>query len=286
MRSLQFARKTLLLLSIVLMPSVCAAQDWGEPWSDPRDRPPRVDLSVTAGMVSPTDWSDAVVLGSLSSISGALQQVLVRDMRVEPDTVVDAAVTYWRDRYGLRIQAGLSQSTLTIGGARFSENEDLSPTDIKTWLYEARGVIGLVDYSPERKAWPYVFLGLGGITYDLERTISPPLLTFIERTTTRREGDVVIVEEDGREFLLAVDELGRESVFAVSFGIGTDLRLPFGGGGIGLRLELSDHLSPSPLELRISELSSPGGLASDSRVDFGTVHHLRAAAGLVVQIGR
>jgi hypothetical protein len=272
------------LAAFVSIPALAAAQDWGQPWSDPRDRPPRVDLSVSAGMLSPTDWSDAVVLGSLSSASGALEQVLVRDMRVEPDTVFDGAVTYWRDRYGLRVQAALSRSSLTIGGAPFGDPaEDLSPTDVKTWLYEARGVIGLVDYSPERKAWPYVFFGLGGITYDLERTISPPLLTFIERGGA--PADVVIVEDDITQFLLSVDELGRETVFAFSFGIGTDLRLPFGGGGLGLRVEVSDHMAGSPLVVRIRELSV-GGLTSDSRVDFGAVHHLRASAGLVIQIGK
>jgi hypothetical protein len=149
-------------------------------------------------------------------------------------------------------------------------------------------VIGLVEYTPERKAWPYVFFGLGGITYDLDRTITPPLLTFIERGGALDDGrGGVIVEEDGgRQILLAVDELGLETVFAVSFGIGADLRLPLGGGGIGLRLELSDHMASSPVQVRIRELSSAGGLSADDVVDFGAVHHLRAAAGLVIQIGK
>jgi hypothetical protein len=250
-----------------------------------------VDVSVSAGMLWPTDWSDAVVLGSLSSVSGALEQVLVRDMRVEPDPVFDAAVTYWRDRYGFRVQAGLSRSSLTIGGAPLGDGEspeDLTPAGVDTWLYEARGVIGLVEYTPERKAWPYVFFGLGGITYDLDRTITPPLLTFIERGGTLDDapGGIIVEDDGGRQFLLAVDEIGLETVFAVSFGIGTDFRLPFGGGGIGLRLEVSDHLASSPVEVRIRELSAVGGLSSQDVVDFGAVHHLRAGAGLVIQIGK
>jgi hypothetical protein len=48
-----------------------------------RDRPPRVDLSASTGLLMPTDWSDLVLLGSLCSASG----VLVRDLQVEPRTV-------------------------------------------------------------------------------------------------------------------------------------------------------------------------------------------------------
>ncbi|HSL22278.1 MAG TPA: hypothetical protein VK886_12140 [Vicinamibacterales bacterium] len=246
-----------------------------------------MDLSVSAGMLAPTDWSDLVVLGSLSPVSGALEQVLVRDIRIEPDRVFGAAVTYWRDRYGFRAQAALSRSSLTVGGAVGSDRERLA-ADVDSWFYDVRGAIGLVEYSPARKLWPYVFVGLGAITYDLDRTISPPLLTFIERGGTRRDarGDIVIVEEDGREFILAVDELALETVLALNFGAGCDFRLPLGGGGLGLRVEVSDHVSSSPLGLRVRELGTLGGLGQEDAVRFGTVHHLRAAAGLVVQVGR
>jgi hypothetical protein len=276
------------LILTAALPSVVAAQSWDEPWSDPRDRPPRVDLSVSAGMLAPTDWSDLVVLGTLSPVSGALEQVLVRDVRVEPDAVFGAAVTYWRDRYGFRVQGGLSRSSLTIGGSPEGVGRETLSADVNTWLYDVRGTIGLVEYSPDRKAWPYVFAGFGGITYDLDRTISPPLLTFIERTVTRPAGPggVIIADDDGREFLLAIDELNMETVFAFNFGIGADLRIPAGGGGIGLRLELSDHVAASPLGVRVRELGSFGGLTQDDAVRFGNVHHLRAAAGVVLQIGR
>ena len=273
------------------LPAAAGAQDWNQPWSDPRDRPPRVDLSVSAGVVAPTDWSDLVVLGSISPVSGALEQVLVRDLRVDPSRVYGAAVTYWRDRYGFRAHAALSQSSLIVGSAPLDNSGiplNARAADIDSWFYDVRGAIGLVEYTPARKVWPYVFLGFGGITYDLDRTITPPLLTFIERAGSRRGdgGDIVIVEDDGREFLLSVDELGLETVFALNFGVGADLRIPLGGAGLGLRLEASDHLSQSPLGLRIRELRGTGGLTSDSAVRFGAVHHLRLAAGVVVQIGR
>jgi hypothetical protein len=280
-------RSLCVLVALAVLPCRVSAQDWPQPWSDPRDRPPRVDLSISAGVVSPTDWSDLVLLGSISSATGALEQVLVRDLRIEPDSVFGAAVTYWRDRYGFRAHGALSRSRIVTGAAlEAGAADELRAASIDSWFYDVRAAVGLVKYSPTRLAWPYVFVGLGGITYDLDRTITPPLLTFIEGGNTRPQGSggVVIVEDDGREFLLSIDELGQETVFALNFGVGTDFRIPFGGGGLGVRLEFSDHVSSSPLGLRIRELGS--GLTSDSAVSFGAVHHLRLAAGLVVQIGR
>jgi len=73
----------------------------------------------------------------------------------------------------------------------------------------------------------------------------------------------------------------------VNFGVGTDFRLPIGPGGAALRVELSDHVARSPLELRVSKLSGPGAfISNDSVVRFGAVHHLSATVGVVLQIGR
>jgi hypothetical protein len=265
----------------LLLPGTAAAQDWSMPWSDPRDRPPRVDFNASAGLLVPTDWSDLVLLGSVSPASGVQEQVLVRDLRVEPGTVFSAAVTYWKSKYGFRVHAARSESSLLIG-------DEPGSIDLDTWLYDVRGAIGLIEYTPGRWVWPYAFFGFGGITYDLERTITPPLLTFIERGPIRSPGreDIVIVEDSGRQFLLAVDELGLETVFAFNFGVGTDLRIPFGPAGVGVRLEVSDHIAPSPLNLQIHELSSFGVPPSRTAVRFGAVHHLRAAVGLVLQVGR
>ena len=281
------------LVSLMLLPSVAGAQDWTQPWSDPRDRPPRLDVSASVGLLAPTDWSDLVVLGSISPVSGILEQVLVRDLRIEPDSVFDANVTYWRAKYGARAHVGLSRSSMVIGGMPLGTiqapgSDEIVSAGVNTWFYDVRGAIGLVEYSPERRVWPYVFVGFGGITYDLARPVSPPLLTFIERVPTQPDGrgDIVIVDEDGRQFILAIDELALETVFALNLGVGADLRIPLGAAGLGLRLELSDHISRSPLGVRIRELSPFGGLSSDTTVHFGRVHHLRVSAGLIVQIGR
>jgi hypothetical protein len=292
MHSLMF-RLVSCLVGLTLLPSAVAAQDWGQPWSDPRDRPPRVDVSASVGVLAPTDWSDLVLLGSISSASGVLEQVLVRDLRVRPDSTFGGAFTYWQDKYGFRVQTGFSRSSVVIGGTPIGSVQqpgvdEILSVDIDTWFYDVRGAIGLLKYSPERRVWPYAFVGFGGITYDLARTVGPSLLTSIELGSTQRNGrgDIVIVEDDGREFILAIDELGLETVFAVNFGVGTDFRIPFGPAGVGLRLELSDHVAPSPLGLSIRELTPFGGFVSDTAVRFNRVHHLRAAAGLVVQIGR
>lgn len=281
--------RQLLCLGLVLLPSLAAAQDWSQPWTDSRDRPPRIDVNVSAGVLVATDWSDLVLLGSISPVSGVLEQALVRDLSVETDAVVSGAFTYWTGKYGFRAHVALSQSTLRIGGASLDTGPpatiDPFSADVDTWFYDVRGAIGLVDYHPRRKVWPYAFVGFGGITYDLQRPVSPPLLTFIERGFSTQP-DIVIIEDDGTEFIVAVDELHTETVLALNFGVGADLRIPMGPAGIGLRLELSDHVADSPVVLRIRELSPRGGLTSDSTVHFGRVHHLRASAGLVVQLGR
>ena len=286
-------RRVFCLGILMVVPSIAAAQNWDQPWSDPRDRPPRVDVSASIGVLIPTDWSDLVLLGSISPVSGILEQALVRDLSVETDTVFDGAFTYWQGKYGFRAQAGLSRSTLVIGGTPLDGQPPAGTTDpfsaeIDTWFYDVRGAIGLVEYAPGRLVWQYAFVGLGAITYDLERRVSPPLLTFIERAPVRPDGpgDIVIVEEDGTQFIVAIDELGLETNLALNFGVGTDLRIPFGPAGIGLRLEVSDHVTRSPVRLRIRELSPSGGLTSDSTVVFGRVHHLRAAAAFIVQLGR
>jgi opacity protein-like surface antigen len=277
------------VLTLTLLPSSAAAQDWSQPWADPEDRPPRVDFSASAGFLVPTRWSSLVLLGSLSSVSGVLEQVLSRDLRVEPDKEYSAAATYWRSRYGVRAQAGFSRSSLKIGGVPLGtaqSADDRTSVGIDTWLYDVRAAIGFLDYAPSRRVWPYGFVGLGGITYHLKNTISPPL-TFVARgpTIVDNRGNTVVIADQGRQFLLAIDELSTETVFAVNAGLGTDVRLPLGPGGVGLRFEISDQMAASPLGLRITELSSRAAVGGNA-IPFRAVHHLSATAGLVVQIGR
>ena len=282
---------TLLLIALALPSRSFAQEDWMQPWSDSRDRPPRVDVSVSAGVLMPTDWSDLVLLGSISSLTGILEQVLVRDLRVEPDANFGAAVTYWRGRYGFRVNGGFSRSSLVIGSGSLGAPDpgDLTMGDVDVWLYDARGVIGMLDYTPARRVWPYGFIGIGGVTYDIKQPVRPPLLTFIEGGRTppfTQNGDIVIVGDFGEEFILAIDELNLETVLAFSFGVGADFRIPLGKGGIGLRVEASDQIAESPVGLRIRELPNDGGLTSVDTIRFGTVHHLQAVASFVIQFGK
>jgi hypothetical protein len=285
---------TSLLTGLVLLIGTlpAAGQSLPEPWADPLDHPGRVDVSLSLGLAAPTDWSDLVVLGSISPATGVIEQVLVRDLRVKGDRELGGAVTYWRGRYGFRGQASLSKSSLVIGGGPVDASvpllaaEPSVSVDLDTWSYDVRGVIGMIEYDPQRWMWPYASFGFGGITYDLARPVRPPLLTFIEHSGPATADKLVVVDHQSRELLLAVNELSQDSVFAFNLAIGTDLRLPLGPGGVGLRFELSDHIASSPVGLRIRELRRGNVLVTDTGVGSGLVHHLRAAAGLVVYIRR
>jgi hypothetical protein len=290
MRSLSLSvRIAGLVTGVLLLPLATArAQKLPQPWADPEDQPPRVDLSASIGVLMPTQWSSLVLLGSISSASGLLEQVLARELVVEPDKNYGAAVTYWVGRYGFRVQGDYSKSSVRIGGAPLA-GLDVSGipmiVPLKTWLYDARGVIGFLEYAPARKVWPYGFIGLGGISYLLDRTVGPPLtaVTVAPGAPSLRD---IIIRDQGRQFILSEEELGRKTVFALSAGVGTDLRIPFGPAGIGLRLEVSDRLASSPLTLSIRELGLTGALVGDVPVRFGVVHHLNASAGVVLHFGR
>jgi len=281
-----------LIVSLTMLPAPTCAQDWSQPWADPEDRPPRVDVSASAGFLMPTRWSDQVLFGSITSVSGALEQVLSRDVHVKSDAEFTGTATYWRGKYGFRARAGFSRSSLTIAGvvAPAQGNNisgETTSVGIDTWLYDVGGAIGFVDYAPTRSVWPYGFVGVGGITYHLKNAIAPPL-AFIEHAPSRPDvaGNTVIVVTDDRQFLLTTNALSTETVLALNFGVGADFRIPLGRSGIGLRLEAADHVAKSPLALRVEELSPFGTSPSDTGVRFRVVHHLSVTAGVVMHIGR
>ena len=284
-----------LVVALTIIPAPAFAQDWSQPWADPEDRPPRVDVSASGGFLMPTRWSDLVLLGSLSPGVGVLEQVLTRDVHVKPDTEFTAAATYWRSRYGVRLHGGFSRSSVSISATPVAGGSSSTPTGnssgedasvgIDTWLYDLGAAIGFVEYEPRRSVWPYGFFGVGGITYNLKQTIAPPL-TFLERAPSAPAGNTIIVASDGRQFLLTTNALSTETALAFNVGLGTDFRVPLGGGSVALRLEVADHVAASPLAFRIEELSPFGAVPSDTGARYRLVHHLTATAGLVVQIGR
>jgi hypothetical protein len=105
---------------------------------------------------------------------------------------------------------------------------------------------------------------------------------FIEQRPPINPG--ITVTRDRAPLLIAIDELGLETKLAFNFGIGTDLRVPMGVAGVGLRLELSDNIHESPLDI---ELAAVNSVANDVvRANAKLVHNMRASAGLVIHFGR
>ena len=283
------------VVASTMRPATTAAQDWSQPWADPLDRPARVDISVSGGVLMPTRWSDLVLLGSGTPAAGVLEQVLTRDIHVEPDTEFTAAATYWRSRYGLRVRGGFSRSSVSIAAVPLASVSPSTPpahvggaassVGIDTWLYDLGLSIGFLEYEPKRVVWPYGFFGVGGITYDLKQAIAPPL-AFLEHPPSAPLADTIIVTDNGHQFLLTTNTLSTETVFAFNLGLGTDFRIPLKSGGVALRLEVADHIAGSPLAFRVEELSSFGTVPIDTGSRYRLVHHLSATAGVVVQIGR
>ena len=278
--------RLLLLLALFAggLPAKTAAQ-W-DPFNPPRD-PKHLDISGSAGMRLSTDWSDLILLGTVSPVTGVLEQVLARDLVFVPGPVFDATVTYWEGRYGFRTHGGFSRKCIAVG-ARCGAIATLNgPTrgsvGVDASYYDVGGAIGLVDYRRNPWVWPYVFVGVGGVTYDIKQTVSPPLQMFIERPPPVTPQITIATDRRG-PLLIAIDELGLETKFAVNFGLGTDLRVPLGAAGLGLRLELSDNVHESPLQIRIADVDGVNG-GDVARPNARFVHNLRASAGVVLHFG-
>jgi hypothetical protein len=255
---------------------------------DPPRGPARVDVSGSGGWLLPTDWSDLVLLGSVSPVSGALEQILVRDLVVDPGPVYDGTVTYWEGRYGFRAHGAFGKSCLAVGrscGDLAAVSSESGIVDVKSYGYDIGGAIGLLEYEPTRWAWPYVFFGIGGVTYDLDRTVGPPL-TFIEQRPPTGAPPAIIAEEDIDPLVISVDELGIETRVAFNLGFGTDFRIPMGKTGIGVRFEVADYMHDSPIDLEITALERYRRDDESNDFGFGIVHNLRASIGVVLRFGR
>lgn len=273
-----------ILTALLFLPAIAAAQPPTLPAAvDAVTRedfePRRFDLSVAAGRFVFTDWSDTVVLGSARP-GGGIDEVIIRDLGIEPANGFDAALTYWRGRVGFRAHGGYSSSCVGVA----SECPGLAGVDVDTWLFDIGGSVGLRAADPGHIIRPYVFAGIGAVGYDLDSRIAPDFFTDIDGQPIE-SGRAVVIADERRQFLLSVDELGLETSLAGSFGVGADFRIPIAGGGLGVRVELADHVSRSPVNLRVTSL---GGFRRDrpeTQIDFALVHHFRVAAGLVVDFG-
>lgn len=144
-------RCSIVALTLVALPAPAAAQ------TDLFDIPPgprRVDVTASGGFLLSTDWSDLTLLGSVSPLTGTVEQVLVRDLVVRPGPVFNGAVTYWEGRYGFRTHIGFAESCLTVGtscGQIAGLGGTTSSVDVNAWMYDIGGAIGLLDYH--RGTW-------------------------------------------------------------------------------------------------------------------------------------
>jgi len=274
----------LLAVCVTGLPSKAAAQ-W-DPFNPPRD-PRHVDVSGSAGLRLSTDWSDLILFGTVSPATGVLEQVLARDLVFVPGPVFDGTVTYWEGRYGFRAHGGFSRRCLAVarrcGAIPTLDGVTQGSVDVDASYYDVGGAIGLVEYHRNPWVWPYTFFGVGGVTYDIKQSVSPPLQMFIERRPPATP-QVTITSDRSRPVLIAIDELGLETKFAFNFGIGTDFRVPLGAAGVGLRFELSDNVHESPLRIRVVDVNA----FTDNDVvqpNARFVHNLRASGGVVLHFG-
>jgi hypothetical protein len=280
--------RTILLLSVVLncLPGIAAAQ-W-DPFNPPRD-PTHVDVSGTAGFRLSTDWSDLILLGAVSPATGALEQVLGRDLIFRPGPVYDATVMYWQGRYGFRAHGGFSRKCLAIAG-QCGSIPTLNGPDARIGCRRCVELRRRRRLRPDRVSPEPVGMALCLLRLrrdHVQHQAEPqPAAADVHRRRPPGTPDITITELEGREqsLLIAIDELGIETKFALNFGIGTDLRIPLGAAGVGLRLELSDNMHESPLNIQVAELNT----VDDDivRANGGLVHNLRASAGLVLHFGR
>jgi hypothetical protein len=204
-----------------------------------------------------------------------------------PGPVFDGTVTYWEGRYGFRAHGGFSRRCLAVarrcGAIPTLDGVTQGSVDVDASYYDVGGAIGLIEYHRNPWVWPYTFFGVGGVTYDIKQSVSPPLQMFIERRPPATP-QVTITSDRSRPVLIAIDELGLETKFAFNFGIGTDFRVPLGAAGVGLRFELSDNVHESPLRIRVVDVNA----FTDNDVvqpNARFVHNLRASGGVVLHFG-
>lgn len=285
------------LASALLLSTAPAAAQQGDLWEE-YEGPRRLEISVSGGVFMSTDWSNLVFLEAVGAVGQTQQQVLLRQLHAPPEFGGTASVTYWKGRYGFRVHGGFVSSCVTTGnscdGTSTPDQTTLERTEIglNQWTYGVQGVIGLREFTPEQTFRPYLVIGAGGVTYDLDEPLSTVLPGPIERTepTVIGNGDQTVVITDPSTFLFSMDEVGLATKFALNLGVGTDFRIPIGPGGLGLRLELTDNINQSPLSLRVARID--GGFfghefdgIDEIEFDRRSVHNWRLAAGLLFEFG-
>lgn len=274
--------------AVLACAGVARGQDIWDDFDNPYAGQPRsLSLSAFGGAYWSTPWSDLVVLGTATGRS-TIEQVLLRQVQVGPAKMVGGSVTYRRGRGGARLQLAYSRSCLEIAGSCDPASQGSATQiplprriEVNTWIADIDAEVGLLPVSSNvRWARPYLLVGGGGVVYDPQGSAAQLLPQFLEFPggTARTDGSDVIVQFPGSsQIIVGVRGAGLQTVFSGVLGLGTDLRLPLGNGGIGLRLEAADHIVESPM--RVSVLNAAG---LPSQMTFGAIHNLRFTAGATV----
>jgi hypothetical protein len=287
-------QRSRLLFPVVLLLSaspLVAQRDMFRPYDGPR----RLELSASAGYFWSSDWSNLILFESLGLVGDEARRVLLPPLAAAPGAGAQAAITYWKGRLGFRVHGGYAESCITseprCGDGRpapvAGQSNALTPVEVslKTYSYGVQGVVAMGEYEEPQFFRPYFVVGGGGVTYDPAQSV-PRFLT----AAPQGPGGVETVATSGPgQYTFNVSQAGLETRFAVSIGAGADFRLPVGSGGLNLRLEVSDHISQSPLGLQLTRVNSGGvrgGRDPFQTIDLsaGAVHNLRANIGLAIEI--
>jgi hypothetical protein len=282
-----------LLPALLLFASPLEAQQ-RDLWTE-YDGPRRLEFAVNGGVFLSSDWSDLLFIETFGGAGNPQRQVLLREFAMAPEFGGTASVTYWRGRYGFRVHAGFVRSCLTTGdGCESSPPASTglgdAAIDMDTYAYGVQGVVGLIEHTQGQWFRPYLIVGAGGVTNDLASPLTSILPGPFSNIGPARVsgGDRTFILDDPTTLMIQTDEVGLETRFALNLGVGTDFRIPVGPGGLGLRLELSDQISQSPIALRVARLDGGGiheSLIDEVEFNGRTVHNWRLSAGLVFEFG-
>ncbi len=264
------------------------AQSYGDYFDNPYVGQPRsLSLEAFGGTYWSSPWNDLVLLGALSS-RNAVEQVLLRQVQVHPAALYGGSVTYRRGRGGFRVQAAYSRSCLEMAGScdpaqQGSQTQVPLPghIDVNTWMADVDAEVSLVPIHGGEWIRPYVLLGAGGVVYDPRGNAAqllPQFLQFPGGTATTTGNEVTVSFPGSGTVVADVHGAGLQTVFAGVLGLGTDVRVPVGNGGFGIRVQVADHIAASPMKVAVLQ----AGNVQPASFDFGSIQNIRLTAGVVL----
>lgn len=183
------------------------------------------------------------------------------DLSLSSGWIAGTQLEYWfgNGRFGIRANGSYTERPFDVDGNGFDEEFG----DVNTWLIDGDVMIRLLRPERDRVFAPFLSLGAGVAIYN-----------------PAGNGAIVIPESNAfwDDGVFNGDDGGNsETVFATPFGLGLDIlpRWNLGGVGLGVRLEVVDHIAwDSPAD----------PIFGDD--DFDPVHNVRFTAGVHALFGR